>query len=114
MSRYFISPSRPRGPAALTLFNVALLCSPPLSPCLLHLCPRPLLAGWVYAAGPAPPVGLTGARAPSEVIDYNQQLGRLELSDAVDFKRWSAHTVCCCFGFYGAGQKSDKHTNVIL
>lgn len=35
-------------------------------------------------------MGLTGARAPSEVIDFNQWLARLELNDAVDFKRWSA------------------------
>lgn len=35
-------------------------------------------------------MGLTGARAPSEVIDFNQWLERLELNGAVDFKRWSA------------------------
>lgn len=35
-------------------------------------------------------MGLTGAQAPSEVIDFNQWLERLELNDDVDFKRRSA------------------------
>ena len=98
MSRYFIS--IPEGPEALTLFNVALLhsglmCSlllPPSLPCLPCVCLRPALS--LAACGgrrqPCTLAGSTRARAPSEVIDFNQWLGRLELNDALDFKQWSA------------------------
>lgn len=57
-------------------------------------------------------MGLTGARAPSEVIDFNQ-LGRLELDD-VDFKQWSA-ALCVVWGggcrrrHSAFDDKSDKH-----
>lgn len=96
MSRYFISV--PVGPEALTLFNVALLysslmCAPSLPPSLpvYFISARgPLLTGWGVCCRPCTSVGLTGARAPSEVIDFNQWLERLELNGAVDFKRWSA------------------------
>lgn len=36
------------------------------------------------------PTGLTGARASSEVIDFNQELKRLELNGVVDLKWWLA------------------------
>lgn len=36
------------------------------------------------------PTGLTGARALSEVIDFNQELKRLELNGVVDLKWWLA------------------------
>lgn len=96
MSRYFISV--PVGPEALTLFNVALLysslmCSPFLPPSVpVHFVSArgPLLAGWGVCCWHCTSAGLTGACAPSEVIDFNQWLERLELNDAVDFKRWSA------------------------
>lgn len=127
MSRYFISV--PVGPEALTLFNVALLysslmCSPflPLSLSTPSLPEARSLLGGVYAAGPAPPVGLTGARAPSEVIDFNQWLGRLELNDSVDFKRWPAAVLvvffggeeCCRRRHFSFEGKSDKRTNRII
>lgn len=96
VSRYFISV--PVGPGALTLFNVALLYSslmcPPFLPPSLPVCfvsaRGPLLARRGVRCRPCTSVGLTGAWAPSEVIDFNQWLERLELNDAVAFKRWSA------------------------
>lgn len=130
MSRYFISV--PVGLEDLTLFSVALLhsslmCSP-LSPlpspsalCLLHRCPRPA-PRWVGGSRRrlCTSLGLTGARAPSEVIDFNQWLERLELNDAVDFKRWSAEPLVvggrkrCRRRHFASEGKSDKHTNRII
>lgn len=48
-------------------------------------------------------MGLTGARAPSEVIDFNQWLGRLELNDALDFKKWSAALLFVVWGENAVG-----------
>lgn len=39
------------------------------------------------------PTGLTGARASSEVIDFNQELERLELNGVVDLKWWLAESL---------------------
>lgn len=39
------------------------------------------------------PTGLTGARASSEVIDFNQGLERLELNGVVDLKWWLAESL---------------------
>lgn len=85
MSRYFISV--PVGLRAPTLFTVALLYSSLLSlPFLASTFSLPeacsSLGGGVRRQ-PRTSAGLTGARAPSEVIDFNQWLERLELNDAV-------------------------------
>lgn len=39
------------------------------------------------------PTGLTGARASTEVIDFNQELERLELNGVVDLKWWLAESL---------------------
>lgn len=84
MSRYFISV--PVGPEALTLFSVAplvlqshmrpLFFPPPSLPVYFVSAQGWLLVGWGVRSRPRTSVGLTGARAPSEVIDFNQWLGR--------------------------------------
>lgn len=89
LSRYFIRV--PVGPEALTLFNVAPLyfCSPPLSLSTLSLPEASYSRGGVYAAG-FPPLWNWWGLSPKWGYRFQSEAWAIELSDAVDFKQWSA------------------------